>query len=125
MKLAAHLAAQDDADAVVPETFGKTERIVGSGGARLACAVFHTHGDVECAQGARGNVLDFALQESVERIAGLKSASARGHHLVGHKHSGGKHGNGGFVALLGRHGDKLVLHAQVVGCFDGKGQSHV
>ena len=118
-----HLAADDHADAVAPEAFGKLERIVRGHGARFAGAALHAQVDVNGLESRACNVLDFALQESVEGVVRLEAA-ARHHRFVRHVHACGHHCDGSLSALFGTHGRQLVLYRQVLGSLDGKLQSH-
>ena len=121
----ADLSSDDYANAVVPEAFGKLEGIVGGFGACGARVVFHADGEVDGFQCTASDVLDFALKEGVEGVAGLESATTRSEHIVGHIHARGEHGHRRFAPLVGRHRGQLVLHREVFRRFNDERQTHI
>ena len=61
-----YLATYHYLQAVVPETLGEFERIVGVGVSAGICGIIHTKAQVERAQGIACDIVDFALQERTE-----------------------------------------------------------
>ena len=111
-----HLAANLKRYAVVPQSFGKLERVIGLGITRGRGTTLHTHRDINRLESISGDILNFTLQEGIERIVGLERRFVG----RGEIHARGKHAQCQFSPLLLRHGLQLVVDGHVLGRVDGE-----
>ena len=108
----------DHTHAIVQETLGELERIVGGGSTRGTDSILHAERQIYRREGFTSDILDFALQEGIERIGGLKATY--GQVVVGDVHARGEQSHCGFATLLGGHRSQLILDGQIFWGFDDK-----
>ena len=88
---------------------------------RTQRSVVHSERKVERAQGIAADGVDLRVEECTQRIVHRERVGV----AVGEIHARCKHGHSQLATVLYRLRHQFVVHLLVVGCVDGKLQSHV
>ena len=116
-----HLATNDNLQAVVQETLGELERVVGMHISRGISRVVHTDGKVQRTQGIACNLVDFRIKERAECTIHTEGSRV----AVSQIHARGEHGDGQLTTLFDTHRHQLVVELHVLGSIQRECHAHV
>ena len=117
-----YLAAHVDTEAVVPQTLGELEVVVGVHAARCV-GVVDAHAEVESHRAHRlaSHVVDFVLEERRQGVVHRKLVGV----AVGEIHARGEHGHCHLAATLGGERLELVADGHVVRGVDNELEAQI